>query len=178
MTPTLRPWRMDDAPALAAMLDNPRVQAQLRDLPFPYTLADAEEYITAMQGAPSGQVWACAIDAGGRAVGSIAAIRKDNIHARTAEIGYYIAEPCWRKGYGTSAVRQLAAFLMATSDLLRLSAEVFAANTASCRVLEKAGFSCEGIMCAHAVKNGHVMDMKMYALIRSGSCANTMLNRQ
>lgn len=157
---------MDDAPTLAAMLDNPNVQAQLRDLPFPYTVADAEEYIAAMQSAPTGQVWACAIDADGMAVGSITAFRKDNIHAHTAEIGYYIAEQHWGKGYGTSAVRQLAALLLATSDLLRLSAEVFAENTASCRVLKKAGFSCEGTLRAHAVKNGRIMDMKLYALLR------------
>lgn len=39
-------------------------------------------------------------------------------------------------------------------------------NGPSCRVLEKAGFQCEGILRKNAVKNGIVQDMKMYALIK------------
>ena len=42
----------------------------------------------------------------------------------------------------------------------------FAYNTASCRVLEKAGFQFEGLLRSNAVKNGNVIDMKMYALIK------------
>lgn len=39
-------------------------------------------------------------------------------------------------------------------------------NTASCRVLEKAGFQYEGTLRKHAVKNGQVFDMKLYSLLR------------
>ena len=45
-------------------------------------------------------------------------------------------------------------------------AELFAENKASCRVLEKAGFQMEGILRCNTVKNGKVMDMKLYALIK------------
>ena len=45
-------------------------------------------------------------------------------------------------------------------------AELFAENKASCRVLEKAGFQMEGILRCNAVKNGKVIDMKLYALIK------------
>lgn len=42
MTWTLRPWRMSDAGALAALLQDGRVRRMLRDgLPYPYTEADA-----------------------------------------------------------------------------------------------------------------------------------------
>jgi RimJ/RimL family protein N-acetyltransferase len=34
-------------------------------------------------------------------------------------------------------------------------------------VLEKAGFEYEGTLRKNAVKNGIVMDMKMYAIIKS-----------
>ena len=41
MTWTLRPWRMSDAGALAALLQDGRVRRMLRDgLPYPYTEAD------------------------------------------------------------------------------------------------------------------------------------------
>lgn len=45
-------------------------------------------------------------------------------------------------------------------------AELFSYNTASCRVLEKAGFAFEGLLRSNAVKNGEVIDMKMYSLIK------------
>ena len=37
---------------------------------------------------------------------------------------------------------------------------------ASCRVLEKAGFQFEGVLCQNAVKSGQSVDMRMYAIIR------------
>lgn len=39
-------------------------------------------------------------------------------------------------------------------------------KAASCRVLEKAGFQYEGALRSNAVKNGKVIDVKTYALIR------------
>lgn len=45
-------------------------------------------------------------------------------------------------------------------------AEPFAYNAASCRVLEKAGFQYEGTLRNNAVKNGKVIDMKMYSLLK------------
>ncbi len=45
-------------------------------------------------------------------------------------------------------------------------AEPFAQNMRSCRVLEKAGFQYEGTLHNHAVKNGRILDMKMYALLK------------
>lgn len=81
-------------------------------------------------------------------------------------IGYYLAESRWGQGIATSAVRQFCGLLFAGTDLLRLFAMPFASNVASCRVLEKAGFICEGTMRKNAVKNGVVRDMKLYARIR------------
>lgn len=42
----------------------------------------------------------------------------------------------------------------------------FAFNIGSCRVLEKAGFVLEGVMRKNAVKNGQVLDMKLYAMVK------------
>ena len=92
--------------------------------------------------------------------------RRDNIHYRTAELGYYIGEPYWGRGYMTSAVRQVCRHVFQCSDIVRIFAEPFAHNTASCRVLEKAGFVCEGTMKSNAEKNGQIVDMKLYALVR------------
>lgn len=46
----LRKWDIRDADALCAIISNKRVQNNLRDgIPYPYTKADAEFFITEMQ---------------------------------------------------------------------------------------------------------------------------------
>ena len=67
----------------------------------------------------------------------------------------------------TKAVKQICKYVFDNSDILRIYAEPFAFNTASCRVLEKAGFQYEGTLRNNAIKNGKVIDMKMYSLLKS-----------
>ncbi len=50
-------------------------------------------------------------------------------------------------------------------DIVRIFAEPFSRNRASCRVLEKAGFVHEGTLRKNAIKNGEFIDMEMYSLI-------------
>ncbi len=66
----------------------------------------------------------------------------------------------------TNAVQQICEYVFSRSDILRIFAEPFSYNIASCRVLEKAGFQFEGLLRRNAVKNGKIVDMKMYALVR------------
>ncbi len=66
----------------------------------------------------------------------------------------------------TEAVKQICRFVFDHSDIIRIYAEPFAYNMASCRVLEKAGFQYEGTLRNNAVKNGKIVDMKMFALLK------------
>lgn len=161
----LRKWRLSDAKDLAAALSNKNILNNLRDgLPYPYTERDAADFIAAMLSADENDTFAYAITTGDQAVGSISAFRQSNIHSRTAELGYYLAEDHWGQGIMTDAIRQFCAVIFETTDILRIYAEPFAYNIGSCRALEKAGFSYEGTMKCNAVKNGKVLDMRLYAL--------------
>jgi RimJ/RimL family protein N-acetyltransferase len=163
----IRKWRLSDASELAVNLSNKKVLNNLRDgLPYPYTVKDAEEYITNMLNSDNDNTFAFAIVSDDKVIGSIGVFRCENIHNRTAELGYYIGEPYWGKGIMTEAVRQTCEYVFAHSDILRIFAEPFADNIGSCRVLEKVGFRFEGLLRKNAVKNGEVLDMKMYALVR------------
>lgn len=66
----------------------------------------------------------------------------------------------------TEAVRQICEYVFSKSDIIRIFAEPFAYNIASCRVLEKVGFQYEGTLRSNALKNGKVIDMKMYSKIK------------
>lgn len=163
----IREWKIEDANNLAQMLNNKKIQNNLRDgLPYPYTTKDAEEYITSMLSSDKTKTFAFAIIVDDKVVGSIGVFRCENIHFRTAEMGYYIGEPYWGKGLGTSAVKQVCNYIFLHTDIIRIFAEPFAYNTASCRVLEKAGFQFEGVLRSNAIKNGQIIDMKMYSRIK------------
>lgn len=163
----IRKWELSDAENLAKILSNKKVQDNLRDgLPYPYTEQDGKDFISAMLSADENETFAFAITVDNIAVGSIGVFRQGNIHRRTAELGYYIAEEYWGKGIMTEAVRKICEYVFSESDIIRIYAEPFAYNTASCRVLEKAGFQYEGTLRSNAVKNGKVLDMKMYSLLK------------
>lgn len=163
----IRKWRLSDAADLALALSNMKVQDNLRDgLPYPYTEQDGEFYIKSMLSADENETFAFAVTIDDKVIGSIGVFRQENIHRRTAELGYYIAENYWGQGIMTEAVKQICEYVFNNSDIIRIYAEPFAHNTASCRVLEKAGFEFEGILKSNAEKNGKIMDMKMYALIK------------
>ena len=163
----IRKWKLSDARDLAVALSNKKVQDNLRDgLPYPYTEQDGRDFISAMLSADENETFSFAIIVDNIAIGSIGIFRKSNIHRRTAELGYYIAEEYWGKGIMTEAVRQICEYVFSKSDIIRIFAEPFAYNIASCRVLEKAGFQCEGTLRSNAIKNGKVIDMKMYSKIK------------
>jgi RimJ/RimL family protein N-acetyltransferase len=163
----LRSWRFEDASNLAEALNNKKILDNLRDgLPYPYTTEDAKVFVKAMLNADKDSTYAFAITVNDKAIGSIGVFRKDNIHCKTAEMGYYIAEPYWGHGIGTSAVQQVCDYIFEKTDIIRIFAEPFSYNTGSCRVLEKSGFVFEGTLRKNAVKNGTVLDMKMYSKIK------------
>lgn len=164
----IRKWEMADAKDLAKALSNKKVQDNLRDgLPYPYTEQDGEYYITSMLEADENDTFAFAIIVDGKVAGSIGVFRQGNIHMLTAELGYYIGEEYWGRGIMTKAVKQICEYVFEHSDIIRIYAEPFSYNIASCRVLEKAGFQYEGTLRNNAIKNGKVLDMKMYSLLKS-----------
>lgn len=161
----LREWRLEDAEKLSFMMNNPRIQENLRDgIPYPYRLRDAEEFI--LTTLLNNREFSLAITVKEEVVGSIGVFRRENIHFRTAEIGYYIAESHWGKGIGTNALKQICQKVFETTDIVRIFAEPFSDNLASCHILEKAGFQREGTLRKNAIKNGQFKDMQMYALIK------------
>ena len=163
----IRKWKLSDAENLAAVISNKKIQDNLRDgLPYPYTKQDGVDFISDMLSADENETFAFAITLDNKAIGSIGVFRQSNIHRQTAEMGYYIAEEYWGKGIMTDAVRQICEYVFSKSNIIRIFAEPFAHNIASCRVLEKGGFQYEGTLRNNGVKNGRIVDMRMYSLLK------------
>jgi len=163
---TIRDWRVDDAPSIASLANNRAIWLNLRDrFPHPYTLADAEAFIAmAMAEHPARNFAICLGDA---AIGSIGIIPGTDIYRRSAEIGYWLGEPYWGRGYATEAISGFSDWAFEAFDLVRLFAMVFTYNGASGRALERAGFVREATSRCAAVKNGQIHDEWVYARVRT-----------
>ena len=112
----IRKWDPADAKDLSAVLSNAKIHDNLRDgLPYPYTEQDGLDFISAMLSADANETFAFAITTEGKVIGSIGVFRQGNIHRRTAELGYYIAEAYWGKGMMTKAVRQICRYVLTTA---------------------------------------------------------------
>jgi RimJ/RimL family protein N-acetyltransferase len=164
---TLRPWRQADAPSLVKYANNPNVARQLRDrFPHPYTAADARSFIQAIAQARPTTTFAIVVD--GEAVGGTGFSPGADVERYSAEVGYWLGEPFWGRGITVEAVRLLSAYAFETCSMLRLFALPFADNVQSIRVLEKAGYTREGILRSSSVKHGAVRDQALYALVNPG----------
>jgi RimJ/RimL family protein N-acetyltransferase len=161
----VRPWRTSDLASLVRQADNPNVAGQMRDMfPHPYTRAHAAEWLRAANaGSP---ITKFAIEVGAEAVGGIGFMVGHDIERFSAEIGYWLGQDFWGRGIVTDAVRAVTRHAFDVHGLHRVFAVPFADNLASRRVLEKAGYTLEGIMRRSAVKAGVVRDQALYAIVR------------
>ena len=167
MNISIREWKIEDAEQLRNSINNKRILENLRDgIPYPYTIENAKEFIKQTLNAPKDSSYSWAILVDNKVIGSIGVFRKDNIHYRTAEIGYYIAEEYWGNGIMTKVIKEVCNYIFNKTDIIRIFAEPFAYNVASCKVLEKAGFEFEGTLRNNAIKNNKILDMKMYSIIK------------
>jgi RimJ/RimL family protein N-acetyltransferase len=159
----LRRWGYGDEQSLAAHANNRAVWRNLRDtFPHPYTLSDAHGWIGARESdqEPLGQF---AIEVAGDAVGGIGFEPGRDVHARTAEIGYWLGQPYWGRGIATEALGLMTAYAFETFHFDRVEAHVFDWNPASARVLEKCGYTREGRLRNKVFKDGQVIDDLIYA---------------
>jgi ribosomal-protein-alanine N-acetyltransferase len=160
----LRRWHVDDAASLVEHANNINVAKHLRDrFPHPYTARDAQLFLKAISNADL--VTNFAIDVDGHAIGGLGYVPGNDIERYSAEVGYWIGETCWGRGIVTDALRLFTEHAFVKLRLLRLFALPFADNQASIRVLEKAGYSLEGILRASCVKYGTARDQALYARV-------------
>ena len=161
----MRSFHPEDAPALAKYGNNRAVWRNIWDQhPYPYTIADAEEWIAyAMQQEPE---TIFAIASAGEAIGCIGMLPQSDLARLSAEVGYWLGEPFWNLGITTAALKALTEYAFTDLGLVRLYATVMEWNPASARVLEKAGYEYEGLLRKSAIKDGQIIDQRLYAKVR------------
>lgn len=162
----LREWEQQDADTIAIEANNAKIAANLRNaFPHPYTFEDAKQFVeSCIASKEKGQITrAIVID--GKAVGSIGVFVMGDIYEKSGELGYWLSETYWGSGIMTEVVKQICREAFDKFDIIRIFAEPFEQNTASRRVLEKAGFTYEGTMRNGVYKNGRVYSYCMYSIL-------------
>ena len=103
---------------IAAALNNSKIRENLRDLPYPYTEENAHEFINYTLNCSNEFVYAIVLD--DEFAGCISACRQQNIHFRTAEIGYYVVPEFWNRGVATTALKLLINDIFENTDIIPL----------------------------------------------------------
>ena len=161
----LREWKLTDIASLVKYINNEKIWNNVRDgLPYPYTMLDADKYIRMVQAQPYVQNFA--IEVAGEAVGGVGIVPLTDVERFSAEVGYWLGEDYWGRGITSEAVALLVDYVFRKTEIIRLFASVYEYNPASMKVLEKVGFTRQAILRDAAIKNGRVIDMYYYDLIK------------
>jgi UDP-4-amino-4,6-dideoxy-N-acetyl-beta-L-altrosamine N-acetyltransferase len=164
MTVTLRPLAAEDAALVVTWRSDPATHAQFfaRDPP---TLAgharwferyraatDREEFVILADGQPVGTIGLSSID-------------REN---RRAEYGILVG-PTQARGHGVGreASRLLLARAFGPLELQRVYLHVFPDNLPAGRMYERVGFEREGLLRAHAYKDGRFRDVLVMGILEA-----------
>lgn len=160
----VRSWRAGDLDSLVRYANNRKIWINLRDrFPHPYARADGRRFLREACKMTPETFFAIAVD--GEAAGGIGFMLQADVERVSAEVGYWLGEPFWGRGIATEALIAITRHAIEQHQLTRLFAVPFAYNTASCRVLEKAGYVLEATLRRSAIKDGVITDQLQYAYI-------------
>ena len=158
----LRKWEKSDLDSLVKYANNWEIGKNLTDkFPFPYTREAGKQFISYASNTAN---HIFAIDINGEACGGIGIHPQIDIHAKNAELGYWLAEPFWSNGIMTTAIKEIVAYGFKHLTIERIFARPFGSNIASQKVLEKTGFILEARLKNTIWKKDRYEDELIYAI--------------
>jgi len=161
---TLRPWSFKDVERCHEFSNDPDYSKFL-SYAIPQSIEEIETFIASQISADPASTRVYVIELEGEAIGSIRISFRTEL--RVAEIGYGIWKPWWGHGFTTEAVNLLLdASFQNIPQLARAAAFAEPENTASLRVMEKAGFSHEGTMRKAYLREDTLRDRMNLAILR------------
>ena len=169
----LRPGWIEDAPALAAAIDDRAVVDHLATVPWPYTVEDAERHLSQR---PDPKLPNLVILR--RTLGApqlIGGTRLIRVADGATEIGFWITRNCWGLGFATEAGRAMVDIARHALGLEELFAATFTDNISSQNVLAKLGFEPRGIMPRHCAARGKDFPARRFRM-RLDQCGEGLIS--
>ncbi len=139
---TLRAPLLEDAKAVAALVNDRRIAENVARIPHPYRKADAESFIAGAN-KPDGEAVFLITLRDETIIGACGLTMQDKEQA--PELGYWLGVEHWGQGYATEALHAVIDYAFADLGHAALSAAARVTNPKSRRVLEKCGFQWTGV---------------------------------
>ena len=161
----LRPLGPGDAAEIQRRIDHVDIARNTISIPHPYTLADAEHWLTTHEEKRHEVAFGITLRDSGAIAGVVGIVlkREDD----RGEIGYWIAREFQGQGIASEAVAAAIDYGFEALGLNRIEAAHFSRNPASGRVMQKCGMRHEGRLRQLHKKWGEYVDCELYAILRS-----------
>ena len=164
----IRPWRLDDAAALAAAAR----ESSAEILPWmgwarpDYSVEDAVTFLagTALAWTEERAHEFAVTGADGGLLGGVGVNQINRLH-RFANLGYWVRTSAARRGVTSAAARAVARWALATLDIHRLEIVVGVGNVASEGVAARIGAHREGVLRGRLHSGERAMDATMFSLL-------------
>jgi ribosomal-protein-alanine N-acetyltransferase len=171
----VRSYHPQDAPSLSLAANNLAIAKYMPlTFPSPYTLNNAEAWIALNLDRPYqtdfGIYGASCPDI---LIGCIGLKLGADVYIHTAELGFWVDEKYWGKGYSSEILEAFTKWAFEVFEgkdgrrLRRLWGGVFSGNVGSMRCFEKCGYVREGVMKGHVEKHGQVLDLHVFGLTKA-----------
>jgi [ribosomal protein S5]-alanine N-acetyltransferase len=156
-----------DIKDLIENINNLNVSKWLLVVPYPYTEKNAKWWIDHCKEKDKEYNFCIELKSEKKLIGGIGLSHVDKFQG-TAEVGYWLGENYWKKGYGSEALKVLIDFSFNKLKLRKLEAGVFSKNPGSGKLLEKFGFVKEGIRkeARRSKATEDIHDEIMYGLLK------------
>lgn len=158
----LKKWSFEDKESLIEICNAVDRRYLANRLPFPYTEDSADWWLNMVDEHEGKDGVFRAIVVDGKIRGNISVEQKEDVYGKDAELGYMLITKSWSKGIMTEAVNQICNIAFAELDIIRITGLVYEPNIASRRVLEKNGFTLEGMMKNAVVKSDNIYNLCIY----------------
>lgn len=160
--------KLIDIPEIVKYASNKNISDFTLNLPFPYFEKDAIYWINlANQGFKNGTniIFGIRLKPSNEFIGGIGLTIEQKFNR--AEIGYWVAEPFWRKGFATEATKSIIKFGFENLDLNKFTSSHLAKNPASGKVMKKSGMIKEGELKEHIMKDSEYHDLILFGLTKN-----------
>lgn len=156
----------NDLGRIVRILNHPVYSKNTINIPFPYSENNARFWLELAKSGFENKthyIFAIRLKENSQIIGGIDLGIDQRFNK--AELGYWIDETYWNKGFASEAANAIIKFGFEDLKLKRIFATHFDFNPSSGKVLEKAGMKKEGVLKCHTMKNGVYQNHILYAIL-------------
>jgi ribosomal-protein-alanine N-acetyltransferase len=154
----LRILEKEDLPLFAEWNNDPRFSGEFE----PFIQSSFAEFEKWFDGLRPEEKWFIIEKKDGTKIGQIICCPRGPHYS----VGFRVMPNERNKGFGTEAIKIVVDYLFLSTGIVRIEAEANPKNIASIRVLEKAGFSREGLIRKSVFIRGEWKDGALYSILR------------